>query len=210
MLTVSGLAKRFGRTRALSDVSLFVESGEIAALVGENGSGKSTVLSILAGLIRTDLGAASLDDQRLIGRRASARQRIGYVPEKADPPPQMTGNQLFGLVCSIKSAPLPTDKRLARLGLDRGNLLARPCAGLSLGERRRLCLAAATIGEPRLILADEPSNGLDSGGTEMLANVLIECAANGAIVLIATHDRELVESLGALVIPIANGTALRD
>ena len=203
MLSVSRLGKRFGRVHVLRDITFRCERGEICAIVGENGSGKSTLLAILAGQLEADAGSASLGQVPLLGRSVTARASLGFVPEAANPPGRMTGEQLFGLVAALKAAAPPSDARVRELGL--GHVLGQPIASLSLGQRRRLCLAAALVGEPRVLLLDEPSNGLDAGGVDVLVTTLERAASSGTTVILATHDRPLVARLGARVLEIANG-----
>jgi ABC-type multidrug transport system ATPase subunit len=191
-LAVSDLAKRFGRRRVLSGLGFECERGEIVAVTGDNGSGKSTLLAILAGVIEPDRGAATLGGEALIGRRAPARKRIGYVPEAADPPGQMTAADLFTLVAALKGAAPPSPEQIELLELDA--LLAQSIGSMSLGQRRRVCLAAALVGDPDLLILDEPSNGLDAGGIDALTTLVL--GRPGCAVL-ATHDRELIERLEA-------------
>src|SRR5690606_7299289 len=122
--------------------------GQARAITGENGAGKSTLLRILAGVLSPDAGAATLAGEPLIGRGARGRRRIGYVPEAADPPGRLSGRGVLDLVAALKRAPSASAELRHRLGL--GPLLSRPIAAMSLGQRRRLCLAAALIGEPAL------------------------------------------------------------
>ena len=206
MLVVSGLAKRFGRKRVLEGVSFEGAPGELCALVGDNGSGKSTLLSILAGQLEADAGDATLDGTSILGRSAP-RSRIGFVPEAANPPGRMTGGQLLALVAALKAAPVPDEAAIAALGLDA--ILDQPIASLSLGQRRRLCLRAALVGEPALLLLDEPSNGLDIDGVAVLSKTLEDAATAGTIVVLATHDRELVARLGARILELERGS-IRD
>ena len=191
-LQVSDLSKRYGRLRVLTGLSFSCARGEVVAVTGENGSGKSTLLAILAGIIEADAGGATLGGDALIGRRARARGRIGYVPEAANPPGQMTASDLFGLVSALKGAAPPGRERIERL--DIAGLIDQTVGSMSLGQRRRVCLAAALIGDPDLLILDEPSNGLDAGGVDTLVALL---ADRDGCAVIATHDRELIERLGA-------------
>lgn len=201
-LIASDLVKRYGRRRVLAGLSFRCEPGEIVAVTGDNGSGKSTLLALLAGIIEADAGGATLGGEGLIGRRARARARVGYVPEAANPPGRMTARDLFALVAALKSA-APPDAALVEL-LALGALLDQSTGSMSLGQRRRVCLAAATIGDPQLLLLDEPSNGLDAGGVDALVEVLAGQVARDGSVVLATHDRELIERLGARELQLAS------
>ncbi len=194
-LVVTDLRKRYGAVVVLRGVSFECNRGDVCALTGENGSGKSTILSILAGLIPADGGGAELEGASLTERNSAGRRQLGFVPEKANPPAHMSGEQLLGLVTSLKSSERPSEERLIELGIDQ--LLRRPIGGLSLGQRRRLCIAVALIGEPSLLILDEPTNGLDRDGAEALRDIIAAASSRDVAVLVATHDRELIEKTGA-------------
>ena len=194
-LIASDIDKRYGRRRVLSRLSFRCDPGEILAVTGENGSGKSTLLAILAGVIEADGGGATLGGEALIGRRAPARARIGYVPEAANPPARLTARALFALVASLKSAERPAASMIERLAA--GALLDQTVASMSLGQRRRVCLVAALIGEPALVILDEPTNGLDDAGVAALVETLAEVTARDGSVVLATHDSELIDRIDA-------------
>ena len=202
-LVVTGLRKRYGQLRVLRGIDFECERGEVCALVGDNGSGKSTTLSIIAGLIPADGGAAEIDGDNLLGRRPVGRARLGFVPEKANPPDHMNGRQLFGLIAALKGAEPPSQDRLSAFGIE--HLLRRPVGGLSLGQRRRLCLAAALIGEPSLLLLDEPTNGLDKDGAAVLVELIALTAQSDVAIVIATHDIELIEATNARKLRLDGG-----
>lgn len=194
-LIATGLVKRYGRRRVLAGLSFRCEPGEVLAVTGDNGSGKSTLLAILAGIIEADGGGATLGADALIGRRAPARARLGYVPEAANPPGRMTARNLFALVAALKAATAPPPETIEALAIE--TLLDQSIESMSLGQRRRVCLAAALIGDPALLLLDEPTNGLDAGGIDVLVEILSAAVARGGSVVLATHDRELIDRLGA-------------
>lgn len=208
MLEVTDIAKRYRRVRVLEGVGFRCPGGAARAVTGENGAGKSTLLAILAGVVAADRGAATLEGAPLLGRGARARRRLGYVPEAANPPARLSGRDLFGLVAALKRAPPPGADLERALGL--GPLLEQPIGAMSLGQRRRVCLAAAAIGDPALLLLDEPSNGLDADGVEALVELLDAAMARGAAVVLATHDRELIAALGAAELALAGGEVVLD
>ncbi len=185
-LSMVGISKCLGGRNVLEDVSFEVQSGETLALFGENGAGKSTLLRILAGIMDADAGKASLDGQTILEHRLPGRTALGYVPEAADAPPHLTPRELIALVASLKRTRVVDNDLLARVGAD---AYADQLVGsLSLGQRRRTCLAAALVGDVRLLLLDEPTNGLDVAGVQLLADVLKEHAGRGGLSLVATHD----------------------
>ena len=194
-LLVSELCKRFGGREVLQGVSLSCARGERVALLGANGTGKSTLLRIIAGVIEPEAGTVLLDGASLLGKVPAPRARLGYVPEAADPPPHLTTAELLALVAALKRAPPLGDAVLDRVGARA--LIDQPIGSLSLGQRRRACLAAALVGEPTLLVLDEPTNGLDPGGVEMLAGLIRDRAGSGTTTLVATHDLDFADAIGA-------------
>jgi ABC-2 type transport system ATP-binding protein len=198
-LRVHAVVKRLGGRRVLDGVSLDVPGGA-AALVGPNGVGKSTLLRVAAGLLDADEGSVTLDGELL--SHARTRRRLGYVPEAADPPPQLTVREVVTLAASLKDSAPPGDDVVERLGVT--SFIDQRVGALSLGQRRRACLLAALAGAPPLMILDEPTNGLDPGGVDMLAALLVERAAAG-VVLLATHDLHFAARVGARVVSLRDG-----
>lgn len=201
MLELENISKRLGSTVALRNVSLRVESGERVAISGANGAGKSTLARIIAGVIRPDRGSVRWKNSEL---RGVLRREVGFVPEAADPPGHLTIAELLHLVSATKECE-PCSRALVER-LDIAALLGARISELSLGQRRRACLAAALVGDPALLILDEPTNGLDSAAIANLAALLTEQAER--TVLLVTHDpafakrtatREIALKSGALV-----------
>jgi len=202
-LAIDGIRKRFGGREVLRGATLAVARGERVALLGPNGTGKSTLLAIVAGLIEPEGGAVALDGVSLLGREVRARARLGYVPESADAPAHLTVGELLALVAALKRAAPPPADLLDRLAVP--PLLEQPVGSLSLGQRRRACLAAALVGDPALLVLDEPTNGLDPGGVDALAALLRERGLSGGLALVATHDLAFAAAIGARCIRLAGG-----
>jgi ABC-type multidrug transport system ATPase subunit len=203
MLHISRITKILGGRCVLDELALDAAEGELVALFGENGAGKSTLLRILAGVLDPDGGEASLDGESLLGPTSKVRARAGYVPEAADAPPHLSPRELVSLVAALKRAPLPAQSLLGRLAVSA--YWDRAIGGLSLGQRRRSCLAAALVGDVRLLLLDEPTNGLDPGGVRELAQILLDQREVGTITLVATHDHAFAAMLGAREIRLSSG-----
>jgi len=207
VLVVRELQKRLGGRRVLDELTLDCEAGTITAIVGPNGAGKSTLLSILAGVMEPDAGSVDVDGASITRQRTRARARLGYVPEAADPPPHLTVDELIALVVALRrAAPLSPEVR-EQLGIEL--LSHQRIDRLSLGERRRACLAAALVGDPALLVLDEPTNGLDEPGIVALASLLEARRAAGCAVVLATHDTRFAERIGARVLQLSAGR-LRD
>jgi len=198
ILTIDELGKRRGGKLVLAGVRCTVDAGEAVGVVGPNGAGKSTLLAIVAGVLARDRGRVELEGHR--AGSLEAQRRLGYVPEAADPPGHLTGDEVVALVAAVKRATLdPADR--ASLRLD--EVAALRVDRMSLGQRRRTCLAAALVGAPRLLVLDEPTNGLDADGTETLLALLQARLASGAAVLVASHDAAFLDRLPARRLELA-------
>ena len=186
-LRLADVGKRLGGRRVLDRVGLELDGGALA-VVGPNGCGKTTLLRIVAGVLAPDEGDVLLDGHRL------DRARLGYVPEAADPPAHLTVEELLALVAALRRASPLAQPLKTELGLD--GIAGQRIGSLSLGQRRRACVGAALVGSPWLLVLDEPTNGLDPVGVDLLARLLRDHAAHGAI-LLATHDLAFADGLGA-------------
>jgi len=202
-LMVKRVSKLLGGRKVLDDVSLEVSPGQILTLFGANGAGKSTLLRLLAGVLDADAGSATLDGISLLDQQWSGRTHLGYVPEAADAPPHMTPRELLTLVASLKFAPTPDSSVFHRVGID--EYADQAIGSLSLGQRRRTCLAAALVGDVRLLLLDEPTNGLDDSGVSMLFDILGDHTQRGGMVVVATHDKPWSDQLKARRLRLAKG-----
>lgn len=206
MLEIQSVRKRLGGTIALDALSFSAQPGECVVVCGENGSGKSTLLSIVAGVMKADEGLVLWQGKKAHSRQSKLAHGCGYVPEAANPPLHLTVSDLLHLVQSIRSCrPIDKDER-ERLGID--ELLGARLGELSLGQRRRACLAAAFLGQPKLIVLDEPTNGLDQAGIEVLGEILNEEKARGALVLLATHDMEFAANVESKRLVLDHGKLL--
>ena len=203
-LSVDAVSVRRGGRTIISDITLSVAPGEIVGLVGRNGCGKSTLLMAIAGVLAPRAGRILIDGAAVWGshrERLHARRALGYVPEAADPPGFLLGGELWALVASTRGAISPTPSLTDALGLDELRELA--LERMSLGQRRRACLAAAFLGPPALLVLDEPDNGLDAKRLDALISLVRAHAASGRACLLASHDAALLTQLGARIVPLA-------
>jgi len=192
ILVVDDLAVKRGGRRVLDGLSVGVGAGEVLGVVGPNGAGKSTLLAVVAGVLGRDRGLVTIGGD--LAGTVAAQRRIGYVPEAANPPGHLTGDEVIALVAAVKGAALD---EAVRAGLRVDELAAQRIDRMSLGQRRRACLAAALVGAPDLLVLDEPSNGLDAAAVDTLVDLLAARTAAGAGVILASHDGELLDRLGA-------------
>jgi heme ABC exporter ATP-binding subunit CcmA len=179
-----------GRFPALSGVDLDVAPGEVLLIRGPNGAGKTTLLRACAGLVGVSSGEAEVlgCDLRTDGR--SVRRRVGLLGHAAFLYDDLTvADNLRFSAKAARATTAAADEAMARLGLD-GRLRDVPAAKLSAGQRRRVALAAVVARRPELWLLDEPHAGLDSGGRDLLDELVREAAAGGATVILASHEHE--------------------
>jgi ABC-type multidrug transport system ATPase subunit len=200
LLEIDQLAVRRGGRTVIDHVSLAVDAGEIVGVVGRNGCGKSTLLSCVAGVLAPRDGRVTIDGASVWGARRErtlARRALGYVPEAADPPGFLLGGELWALCAAARGAGPPSADLRAALGLD--ELRAAALERMSLGQRRRACLGAAFVGPPKLLVLDEPDNGLDTKRLDSLVALVRDHAATGGACLLASHDAALLDQLGARI-----------
>jgi ABC-2 type transport system ATP-binding protein len=205
VLEIRGLTKRFGDRVALDDLTMSVPPGQVVGLLGPNGSGKTTAMRIVFGVIEPDRG-----EVRYRGGPVGpeVRRRFGYMPEERGLYPDMRVRdqlvyfaRLAGL--SRERAALRADALLERLGVaDRAH---EPVQALSLGNQQRVQLAAALVHEPEALVLDEPFSGLDPVAVQGLSEIVSEAAREGRLVLFSSHQLDLVEGLCESVAVIDHG-----
>jgi ABC-2 type transport system ATP-binding protein len=193
-----GLGKRRGGRWVVDEVSFAIAPGEIVALCGGNGAGKSTTLAMIAGALTIDRGWVAI-----AGATSGPRRWVGYVPEGADPPDHLTAAELWALVGGLRGGAAMPPAVADALALEA--IADRRLGQLSLGQRRRACLAAALIGGPPALILDEPDNGLDADGLTALAALVTAATAAGAAALIATHDPAVQDRLATRRLVLERG-----
>lgn len=206
-----GLAKYFDDVVALEDVDISIDPGELRGLIGPNGAGKTTVMGILLGLTRPDAGVLTVLGQALPA--SGPIRTFDGVSGFVDSPmlyPDLSARRNLRLLAALH---LNADRReidsaLHRVGL--GTVAAERVGGFSLGMRQRLGLAAAMLGRPRLLVLDEPTNGLDPAGRSDVHQILRDLAAEGVAVLLSSHHMDDVEALCDSVTVLNTGRVAYD
>nr|WP_062332414.1 ATP-binding cassette domain-containing protein [Herbidospora sakaeratensis] len=198
-VAVNGLRKRFGATRALDDMTFTVRPGTVTGFVGPNGAGKSTTMRIVVGLDRPDAGSALVGG---VAYRTLKRPltHVGALLDASALQPSRTGrHHLLWLAHSQGLGTRRVDEVLGLVGLEPA--ARRKAGGYSLGMRQRLGIAAALLGDPPVLLFDEPFNGLDPDGIVWIRGLLRSLAADGRAVLVSSHlMSELQDVAGHLVV----------
>ncbi|HET6274374.1 MAG TPA: ABC transporter ATP-binding protein [Candidatus Cybelea sp.] len=205
LLTFDRVTKSYGEGRALDELSFRVCRDEIVALLGPNGAGKTTTIEIALGLRGPDAGAAVL-----IGgsaRNVAIRRRLGVTPQESGFPDMLRVEEILAFVASHYSKPAPIRETLARFGLE--TLAKRRAGTLSGGESRRLALALAFVGNPELVVLDEPTTGLDVESRRRLWSAVRDLGA-GRSILFTTHYLEEAQELATRIIVIDRGRMLFD
>ncbi len=196
-----GVSRAFGATQALRGVDLALHDGQVLALLGANGAGKSTAMAILLGLRSADEGEARLAG--LDPRLPEARRSVGCVPQELGFPPTMRVGELVDLVRAHYLHPRPREELLRRFAI--AALERRQTGGLSGGEKRRLGVALAFAGAPRTLFLDEPTAGLDPESRRLLwEEVRLHVAAGGSV-LLTTHYLEEADALANEVVVLDRG-----
>ncbi|KPM56109.1 ABC transporter [Frankia sp. CcI49] len=186
MISVQSLSKRYGSQTAVADVSFSCEPGTITGFLGPNGAGKSTTVRMITGLTRPDSGYATVAGFPFTQLRNPAR-KVGTLLDAAAVHPGRTGRATLRLTADlIGMPPSRADDLLEEVGLPRG-AADRRVGTYSLGMRQRLGIAQAMIGEPEVLILDEPANGLDPEGIAWMRTLLRSFAADGGTVLLSSH-----------------------
>ncbi|MDT0277707.1 ATP-binding cassette domain-containing protein [Blastococcus goldschmidtiae] len=205
---VRGLTKSFGAVRAVSDLGFTVEPGSVTGFLGPNGAGKTTTLRMVLGLIRPDTGTATFDGVPYAALPDPTRT-VGAVLETAFHPARSGRNHLR-VYCRAAGLPVErADEVLRQVGLlDAGG---RRAGSYSLGMRQRLALAAALLGDPGVLILDEPANGLDPEGIQWLRGFLRHLAHDqGRTVLVSSHLLSEVEQTADRVVIVGAGRLVRE
>lgn len=207
LLDVRGVVKHYGSVQALKGVDLQVRPGEVVALVGPNGSGKSTLLKVAAGLVHSTEGRVTVAGAP--AGSVAAKSAIGYLPQRVAFFEGMQVAEVLELFCRLRRLPL----KRAREALDEVGMLEaahRPIVELSGGMVQRVGLAAAMLGEPPLLLLDEPGLNLDQEGLQRLVGLVERWRAAGRAVLFSSHQIQELAALAQRVVELCDGRVVSE
>jgi ABC-2 type transport system ATP-binding protein len=212
MINVENLSKSYGPIEALREVSFQVAPGEVVGLLGPNGAGKSTTIKILTGYLQPDEGTVEIDGLDVLTHTREVQARLGYLPENAPLYPDLSVQGYLRMIADLREIPLGqvTDRLSAAIyatGLQ--DHLTRPIGQLSKGFRQRVGLAQAILHQPKLLILDEPTVGLDPTQIVEIRH-LIRRLARHSTVLFSSHILSEVEAVCDRVIIIMNGEVRAD
>ncbi|MFY9269217.1 MAG: ABC transporter ATP-binding protein [Candidatus Manganitrophaceae bacterium] len=209
-IILRGVTKRYGPVVALRPLDLKID-GEIVGLVGNNGAGKSTLMKMIVGLLPPDAGTVEVNGIDLKKEPEEAKRQIGYLPESPMLYPRLTPEEILTYIAEIKGVPSPAaevERWLSTFELTgKRRALLRD---LSFGMKKKVALSTAFIGSPRLLLLDEPFNGLDVAAMERLSERIVEFNRNGTTVLLSSHLMEYIDRLCPRVLILKRGEVVRE
>ncbi len=213
MIVAEQLHKRFGDVVAVEQVSFRAEDGRITGLLGPNGAGKTSTMRMLYGLVTPNQGTATIDGHDVTRDPQAVRRAIGVLPDAPGIYPRLTAREnirYFGRLHGLSGATL--ERRIDELValLDMGKVADRRAAGFSQGERMKVAIARAIIHDPRNVLLDEPTNGLDVMSTRAMRTLISRLREEGRCVLFSSHVMQEVSALCDHIVVIAHGRVVAD
>ena len=205
-IVLSRISKSYGQVRAVQQVDLAIAPGETVALLGPNGAGKSTTIDMMLGLARPDAGTVSLFGQS--PNAAVHAGRVGGMLQTGSPIQYLSVRELISMVASVYPRPLPVDEVMRITGTT--GIAARQTTKLSGGQAQRVRFALALVGNPDLLVLDEPTAGLDVESRHDFWTVIRGVAESGKTVLFATHYLEEADAYADRIVVMAQGRVIAD
>lgn len=212
MIRIENVTKTYNSTvRAVDNLNLTVNDGEIVGFIGPNGAGKTTTLKMMTGILKPDCGTILINDYDMQKEPLKAKQVIGYIADSPDMFLRLKGIEFMNLISDIYK--VPTDVRKERIKtfatrFDLADVLDKPMQSYSHGMRQKMMVAAALVHDPDVWILDEPLTGLDPKSAYALKQMMREHADAGNSVLFSTHVLEVAEKLCDKVIIINHGQSL--
>jgi len=214
LIQVTNLVKRYGEKEALKGISFSVDPGEIVGLLGLNGAGKSTTMNILTGYISSTSGTVSIDGHDIVKDPTACKRVIGYMPEQFSFYPDMRVSEYLNFVCDLKGFPPDPEKRkkhldgiCSRVGISK--MTGRMIRNLSKGYRQRVGFAQALVGNPKVLILDEPTVGLDPSQIIEIRQ-LIKDSGKSSTVIVSSHILSEIQAICSRVIVIHEGRIIAD
>ena len=212
MLKIEHLSKIYGDKKAVDDLTLHINSGEIYGFIGHNGAGKTTTLKSVVGILQFNEGEIFVDGKSIKEDPLGCKKEIAYIPDNPDLYDFMTGIKYLNFVADIFGVSAADRKERIKKYADLFELtedLAQPIAAYSHGMKQKLAIIAAWIHEPKLIIMDEPFVGLDPKASHILKEMMREVCNTGGAIFFSTHVLEVAEKLCDKVAIIKDGKLIR-
>ncbi|MBQ0124799.1 MAG: ATP-binding cassette domain-containing protein [Clostridiales bacterium] len=211
MIQIEHLTKKYGERYAINDVSFTVEKGEVVGFLGPNGAGKTTTMSILTGYLSSTSGTAKIDGLDILEHPLAVKKKIGYLPEMPPLYLDMTVREYLDFIYDLKCCTLPRREHIEHIAdvVKVKDALGRVIRNLSKGYRQRVGIAGALVGNPEVIIFDEPTNGLDPKQIIDIRNLIKELGKDHTVIL-STHILSEVKSICDRIIIINEGKIVAD
>ena len=212
MLKIEHLTKTYGEKKAVDDLSLHIQAGEIYGFIGHNGAGKTTTLKSVAGILQFDGGEILVDGKSVRTQPLECKKEIAYIPDNPDLYEYMTGIKYLNFIADIFGVDAQTRQERIRKYADLFELtadLAQPIAAYSHGMKQKLAIISAWLHDPKLIIMDEPFVGLDPKAAHTLKGMMRELCDAGGAIFFSTHVLEVAEKLCDKVAIIKGGKLIR-
>ena len=212
MLKIDHLTKTYGEKKAVDDLSLHIQPGELYGFIGHNGAGKTTTLKSVVGILQFDSGEITIDGVSVKADPITCKKSIAYIPDNPDLYDFMTGMQYLNFVCDIFG--VAADVRQERIqalaeGFELTADLAQPISSYSHGMKQKLAIISAWVHEPKLVIMDEPFVGLDPKAAHLMKGMMREICDKGGAIFFSTHVLEVAEKLCDKVAIIKGGRLVR-
>lgn len=212
MIDVASLSRYYDKIPAVQDVSFSIEERQIVGLLGHNGAGKTTVMKMLSGYLEPSAGSVRIGGKDLRTSAREVQQSLGYLPENLPVYPEMSIADYLDYAAHLKGLRGDDKRRSIRYSIDATELGARyfdPIGQLSRGFKQRVGVAQAILGEPDLLILDEPGNGLDPQQNEHMRDLIRELSSRATVIL-STHIMQEVDALCERVLVLSNGKLALD
>lgn len=212
MLKIEHLTKEYGEKKAVDDLSLEIESGEIYGFIGHNGAGKTTTLKSVVGILKFDAGEIYIDGESVQAAPLACKKKIAYIPDNPDLYEFMSGIKYLNFIADVYGVGVNPRQEKIRKYADLFEItadLAQPIAAYSHGMKQKLAIISAWLHDPKLIIMDEPFVGLDPKAAHILKGMMRELCDEGGAIFFSTHVLEVAEKLCDKVAIIKGGKLIR-
>ena len=212
MLKIEHLTKEYGEKKAVDDLSLEIESGEIYGFIGHNGAGKTTTLKSVVGILKFDAGEIYIDGESVQAAPLACKKKIAYIPDNPDLYEFMSGIKYLNFIADVYGVGADQRQEKIRKYADLFEItadLAQPIAAYSHGMKQKLAIISAWLHDPKMIIMDEPFVGLDPKAAHILKGMMRELCDEGGAIFFSTHGLEVAEKLCDKVAIIKGGKLIR-